>query len=238
MPNVLADSDVASQCRNIAKSDGSPVPGIIIEFGSTIEHGKNFFGLPLAAYDHASSASSYGTKISNTGIVLKGYVGMDGSISGLGDETPDPAHALSGTPYVYFIPCGVDFMRAPLSGDSEFIRSWNVQDQALPLPYNLGANDFNSTQFFSANGTLSENPWVVRKHQAFRAVGNPDLFTGTPPLEFSTNRLIARSAWNSRWKIVIPAYTLLNDEKEGLKRFVASVQDIMLYLRTYSHSGN
>jgi len=85
---------------------------------------------------------------------------------------------------------------------------------------------------------LSEEPWVIRKHQAFRAVGDPELFSGTPPQEFSNSRLIARSAWNSRWKIVIPAYTLLNDETEGLKRFAASVEDIMLYLRTYSHSGN
>jgi hypothetical protein len=44
--------------------------------------------------------------------------------------------------------------------------------------------------------------------------------------------------WNGQWKIVIPAYTLLNDEQEGLNRFVASVKDIQLFLRTYSNSGN
>jgi hypothetical protein len=44
--------------------------------------------------------------------------------------------------------------------------------------------------------------------------------------------------WNTRWKIVIPAYTLLTDEQDGLNRFVASVTDIQLFLRTYSHSGN
>jgi hypothetical protein len=114
-----------------------------------------------------------------------------------------------------------------------------VQDAALPLPYNLGASDFNTTQFFNANGTLSEEPWIIRKHQAFRAVGKAELFYGgTPPLEYSNSCLIARSAWNSRWKIVVPAYTLLSDEQEGLNRFAASVSDIMLYLRTYSHSGN
>ncbi|MFT4640025.1 MAG: hypothetical protein ACI8T1_003350, partial [Verrucomicrobiales bacterium] len=50
--------------------------------------------------------------------------------------------------------------------------------------------------------------------------------------------LIGRSVWNSQWKIVIPAYTLLNDEEEGLDRFVRSVKDIQIFLRTYSHSGN
>jgi hypothetical protein len=44
--------------------------------------------------------------------------------------------------------------------------------------------------------------------------------------------------WNSRWKIVIPAYTLLQDEQAGLNRFAASVKDIQLFLRTYSNSGN
>jgi hypothetical protein len=239
VPNVLSDSDVVTHCRNIGKSDGSDVPGIIIEFGSTIQDGRNFFDRPLAAYDHTFSASSFATKISNAGIVLKGYVGMDPSIGGVVPTAQNSANALSGTPYVYLIPCGVDSMRAPLSGDSDLIRSWTVQDQALPLPYNLGASDFNTTNFFNANGSLSEQPWIIRQHQAFRAVGDPQLFYGgTSPLEFSNSRLIGRSVWNTRWKIVIPAYTLLNDEKEGLKRFAASVKDIMLYLRTYSHSGN
>jgi hypothetical protein len=44
--------------------------------------------------------------------------------------------------------------------------------------------------------------------------------------------------WNGGWKLVIPAYTLMNNEQEGLNRFVASVKDIELFLRTYSHSGN
>jgi hypothetical protein len=37
---------------------------------------------------------------------------------------------------------------------------------------------------------------------------------------------------------VIPAYTLLSDEQDGLNRFIASVSDIQLFLRTYSNSGN
>ena len=64
------------------------------------------------------------------------------------------------------------------------------------------------------------------------------MFYGSVPQEFTNTRLIGRSVWNSRWKIVIPAYTLLKDEQTGLSRFAASVQDIQLFLRTYSHSGN
>ena len=155
-----------------------------------------------------------------------------------GAPASSSANALSATPYVYLIPCGLDYMLAPPLGDTNTLRSWKVEDQALPLPFNLGANDFNSTQFFTANGTLTEKPWITRKHQAFRPVNDPSFFYGSVPSEFTNSRLIARSVWNGQWKLVIPAYTLLSNEQDGLNRFAASVQDIQLFLRTYSNSGN
>ncbi len=118
------------------------------------------------------------------------------------------------------------------------MRGFDVKDQALPLPFNLGATAFSSTQFFNANGTLSEQPWILRKHQSFRPVADPVFFYGSVPAEFTNSRLVGRSVWNSGWKLVIPAKTLLNNEQDGLNRFVASVKDIELFLRTYSHSGN
>jgi hypothetical protein len=240
-PDLLSDPDVARHCNNLRKHDGTPVPGILISFSTTIEHGKNFFGLDFAAGDHNYTPSSYATKISSAGIVLPGYVGMDpfaeGTPNAGGPDASNPG-ALGATPYLYLIPCGTDSMLAPPLGDTNTIRTWNVDDQALPLPYNLGASDFNTTQFFTANGTLSEQPWILRKHQAFRPVHDPAFFYSRVPQEFTNSRLIGRSAWNSQWKIVIPAYTLLNDEQEGLDRFVKSVKDVQLFLRTYSHSGN
>ena len=74
--------------------------------------------------------------------------------------------------------------------------------------------------------------------QPFRAVSDPAFFYSSVPQEFTNTRLIARSVWNTQWKIVIPAYSLLNNEQEGLNRFVRSVKDVQLFLRTYSHSGN
>ena len=41
-----------------------------------------------------------------------------------------------------------------------------------------------------------------------------------------SRRLIGRSVWNSKWKLVIPGYTLLNDPEEGLDRFIQTVEDI------------
>ena len=241
VPDLMADPDVARYCNNLKKADGTAAPGIIISFGSTIDQSANFFGLPGAAGDHGYSPSSYATKISSAGIVLDGYVGMDPyaiGTPGAGSPATSAANALRATPYVYLIPCGSDRMLAPPLGDTNTPRSWTVHDQALPLPYNLGAAAFNTTNFLNANGTLSEQPWILRKHQAFRPVSDPAFFYSNIPAEYTNTRLIGRSVWNTQWKIVIPAYTLLDDEQEGLNRFVASVHDIKLFLRTYSHSGN
>lgn len=231
VPNVLSDPQVAAYCRGLKKADGSAIPGFIIPFSTTVEDGKNFFGLDLAAGDHAYSQSNFSTKIAAVGVALPGYVGMSYG------ESAQP-NALSATPYAYLIPCGTDYMRTPL-GETDEIRSWQVVDQALPLPYNLGASDFNTTQFFGPNDTFAEKPWVTRKHQAFRMVADPAIYEdGSLPTVFTNARLIGRSVWNSQWKIVIPANTLLNDEQQGMNNFAASVKDIQLFLRTYSNSGN
>ena len=239
--DLMNDPDVAAQCLNIRKPDGSPVAGMVIPFGSTIQHGKNFFGLPTAAGDHNFSPSNFATKIYSAGVVFEGYLGMDPYAEGVpgagGPDTNSP-NALNATPYVYLIPVGVDKMLAPPLGDTGIERSWQVQDQALPLPYNLGATAFSSTQFFSADGTLTEQPWITRKHQSFRPVDDAAFFFGLQKSEFQSSRLVGRSVWNTQWKLVIPAYSLLSDEQTGLNRFAASVDDIKLFLRTYSNSGN
>lgn len=239
--DLMSDPDASTYCLNLRKPDGSRVPGIIIPFSTTIQHGYNWFGLPLAGGDHNFSPSSFATKIHSIGAVLEGYVGMDQFATGnegAGNPDNQDTNSLSATPYLYLIPTGTDYMRAPALGDTGVIRSWNVADQALPLPYNLGGTAFNDTALFNANGTLSEQPWILRKHQAFRPVDDPAYFYSFIPAEFTSSRLVGRSVWNSQWKLVIPAYSLLNDEEEGIERFVRSVDDIKIFLRTYSNSGN
>ena len=241
VPDLRADPDVARYSNNLKTPEGRPMPGLVISFSSTIAYGRNFFGLPLAAGDHAYSPTSYATKISSAGIVLPGYIGMDPYAfagPGAGRPSSNDPNALSAPPYVYLIPCGSDYLLAPPLGDTNTLRSWTVHDQALPLPYNLGGSSFNSISFIDANGSLSEQPWIQRKHQAFRPVSDPAFFYSAVPAEFSNTRLVGRSVWNGQWKIVIPAITLLQDEQTGLSRFVASVQDIQLFLRTYSNSRN
>jgi len=241
MSNVLNDPDVALYCGNLAKPDGSAVPGIVISFSTTIEPGLNFFGWPLAGGDHAYSPSTFATKIFSTGIVFEDYVGMDPyavGVPGAGGPASSNPNALSATPYVYLIPAGLDVMRAPPLGDANIIRSWAVKDQALPLPKNLGSSNFADQQFFTPQGTLNEQLWIPRKHQAFRAVDDPVYFYSSIPAEFTNTRLISRSVWNTQWKLVIPANTLLNNEQLALDQFIRTVSDIKLFLRTYSTAGN
>jgi hypothetical protein len=241
MSNVLDDPDVSIYCNNIRKSNGSAVPGIVISFSTTIEEGLNFFGWPLAAGDHGYTQSNFATKIASAGLVFKGYTGMDAYATGtFGASGPasSSANALSATPYAYLIPAGMDSMRVPPLGGTNMIRTWAVKDQAIPLPRNLGANQFSANEFFTPEGSLNESLWIPRKHGAFRAVDDPAYFYSSVPAEFTNSRLIGRSVWNTQWKIVIPAYSLLNDEQTGLDRFAQSVSDIKLFLRTYSNSGN
>jgi hypothetical protein len=55
---------------------------------------------------------------------------------------------------------------------------------------------------------------------------------------YTNTRLIGRSVWNSKWKLVIPGRSLLNDPDEGLDRFIQTVNDIQVHFHTYSYSGN
>ena len=155
------------------------------------------------------------------------------------DALPGPDE-LSATPHVYLLPAGTDFMRAPPLGDTGAIRSWSVFDQALPLPFNIGQVGFSTPEFFRSADSLTEEFLIPRKHQAFRAVDDEFFFFNqlVENDDFTNRRLIGRSVWNSRWKLVIPAKTLLADEEEGLDRFIRAVRDIKIYFRTYSFAGN
>ena len=258
VPNILADGDVRRHCLQVDPGNGLPVPGIIITFQTTIADGLNLFGKPLAAGDHAFSPSSFATKIFAAGAAFEGYVGMEApsangrvvALAGAASaEEPaswllDPT-ALAANPYVYLIPVGVDSMRSPPLGDASRVRTWNVQDLAIPLPFNIGASGAAQGGLTLAANTLSEPLFALRKHQAFRPVPseeyfNTDIYYGGDLLrsQYTNNRLIGRSVWNSQWKLVIPGRTLLNNPNEGLERFIRTVKDIKLHYVTYSYSGN
>jgi len=256
--NLLEDDDIRRHCMQIDDGSGLPVPGIVLTFGTTIANGLNLFGKELAAGDQYFSPSSFATKIFGVGVALTGYRGManpgaNSGVTGSGATSPeDPSSgfldplALAGTPYVYLIPVGVDSMRSPPLGDSSKIRSWSVEDVAIPMPFNIGGSDFSSRNIWQSGDSLTEPLYTVRKHQAFRPVSNPSVFSpnlygGSGSLmrsQFTNNRLVGRSVWNSQWKLVIPGRALLSNPNEGLDRLIQTLTDVKLHFVTYSYSGN
>jgi len=114
------------------------------------------------------------------------------------------------------------------------------------LPYNVSASSFASHPFYNTASSLSEPLFAVREHQAFRPVSTTKVFNTSiygangslQPSQYTNGRLIGRSIWNSKWKLIIPGKTLLNDPNKGLDRLIQSVKDIHLYFITYSYSGN
>ena len=257
--NLLADEDVRRHCLQIDPGTGLPVSGIILEFSTSIADGYNLFGKPLAGGDHRYSLSSFATKIFAVGVALEGYKGMDDPVAnssvvtGVGGTTPPEPSAsfldattLSANPDIYLIPVGVDSMRSPPLGDVSSIRSWTVDDVTIPLPFNLGASDFSSKKLWQSGDSLTEQLFSTRKHQAFRPVSTTAAFSnsiytgggGLQRSQYTNSRLVGRSVWNSKWKIVIPGSTLLNNSDEGLDRFIQTVKDVKLNFVTYSYSGN
>lgn len=256
--NLLDDADVERYCLQIDPEDGLPVPGIILEFGTTIANGYNLFGRQAAAGDHGFSPAFFATKIFSAGVAFEGYKGMDNpvangsAVSGAGGVSPtspnlsflDP-DALFATPHIYLIPVGIDSMRSPPLGDVSNVRTWTVDDVTIPLPFNIGASDFSTKQLWQSSDSLSELLFSIRKHQPFRPVSSASAFSNTvfgedglARSQFTNTRLIGRSVWNSKWKIVIPGYTLLHNSDDGLDRFIRTVKDVKLHFVTYSYSGN
>jgi len=243
--DLLADPDIKRNCMQIDDGSGLPVPGIVLTFSTVIADGLNLFGQPLAPGDHAYSSSSFATKIFALGVDFDGYIGMDNPTGPTTNVLSNP-NALAADPYVYLIPVGVDSMRAPPLGDTSGVRTWSVDDLAIPLPFNISGSDLSSLPFYTSGDSLSEPLFGVRKHQAFRPVSTTDAFTrdiyggsgGLQPSEYSNRRLIGRSVWNSKWKLVIPGKTLLLNPSQGLDTFIRTVKDVKLYFVTYSYSGN
>ncbi|MEM0897618.1 MAG: hypothetical protein AAGJ79_12120, partial [Verrucomicrobiota bacterium] len=241
--DLRGDAAIAAHALPADNPDDLPLPGFVIPFRTLIESGKNFFGNELVAGDSAFSSSSFATKIQSVGIAFDGYKGIDPCVV-CNFGTPEPPNhnhpdALSATPYVYILPAGVESMRTPpLNGTESVVRSWQVHDHAMPLPFDIGGDGFDQSASLTSSSSLTETFFTPRKHQAFRAFDETELFSQPLADEFTNERLIGRSVWNSEWKLVIPAQVLLADPEEGIERFIRSVRDIKLFIRSYSYSGN
>ena len=222
-------------CQPLSGSSAAAEPGLVIPFPSMIAFGRNFFGEETVGGDSSLDPTWFATHIAAAGVH---FVGYDDSI-------------LAKTPSVYLVPVGADRFRAV--GDPDTVLSWNVVDQVIPAPYPVGASQLDDPDWtplyngFTGAGDLGAK---IRKHPSFRAYYDE---AGKDPSDDSLDctRLVGRSAWNTKWLLVIPAGSLGADRETALAAFVdgqdtnrdgspdsPGVSDILLGLKTYSHSGN
>ncbi|MCK4563971.1 MAG: hypothetical protein KAU94_04805, partial [Verrucomicrobia bacterium] len=225
-------------CKPFTASS-EPQPALVIPFDTTVLFGKNFFGRDLAAGDNAYDPSHQATKIRSVGIWFTGYntTFNTNSIGG----------GLANEPRVYLIPIGEDVMRTP-SGNHDALRHWKVQDQAMPLPYNIGGADLDNPEWIPVNDSLTENMGQIRRYTSLRAYHDRGQFVEAET--HNNARLVGRSVWNTQWYLVIPGGTLLDDADEGIQRFIYGaempdgtrdghgVKDVKLFFQTYSLWGD
>jgi hypothetical protein len=236
----LFDVPVFKQYCQPFEPSQSREPGLVIPFSTSVRFGENFFGNKLAAGDNAYDSSHFATKIRSVGVWFSNFNAAFNTNSSAGG-------GLANQPRVYIVPAGADIVRAPTVEGNQY-RIWNVLDQALPLPYNIGAGDMNDPNWIAANDSLSGSLAQIRRYPSLRAYH--DAGYNESQLTYNS-RLVGRSVWNTQWYLIIPAGTLLDDRTEALYRFIDGarlpnsnlrdhngVKDIKLFFNTYSYSGN
>jgi hypothetical protein len=232
VPNLLALPEFQRHC--IPFSPTQPVePAIVIPFPTTINFGLNFFGWPAGGGDNDYDSTKFATKVRSVGVWFANYNNLGGG--------------MINTPRVYLVPVGLDVMRAPTQGET-YLREWRVLDQALPVPFPLGAGQLSNPRYIPLNDSLNEDFAAIRRFGRFRAFHDSGSFT--PSETINDSRLIGQSVWNTRWLLIIPAGTLHTDRNEGLQRFINGalrpdgtrdgngVSDIKVFFQTYAYSGN
>jgi len=222
-------------CQPLAGSTTQKEPGFVIPFSSAIAHGYNFFGKQLASGDSSLDPTYYATHIAAAGVHFENY----------------DRKVFANTPTAYLVPVGEDRMRAV--GDAGTVISWKVVDQTIPAPYTVGStklDDPDWTPLFNGNTGGNDLGARIRKHPSFRAYyGAKGEEPGSDSLDCT--RLVGRSAWNTKWLLIIPAGSMNSDRDAALGAFIGGadqdrdgnleyegVSDIKIGLRTYSASGN
>ncbi len=209
-------------------------PAIVIPFSTDISFRSNFFGHDLAGGDNAYDSTHFATKIRSAGVWFSDF-----------NSTFD--RGVANQPRVYLIPVGMDRMRVPSSDMSE-VRSFQVVDQAMPVPYPFSEQEWDSPNWSALKDMLGGELYNIRRYPSMRAYHDSGLFNDADVI--NNSRLIGRSVWNTQWLLIIPGGTLLSDPEEGIERFIHGrevypgvrdengVSDIKIFFQTYSYSGN
>lgn len=214
-------------CRPPTASEQVPIPGIVLRFNTMIDFGRNLFGWPLGAGDHAYDSSRAATKFHGVGLHFDGY----------------PSDQLSATPRAYLVPAGADVLRSPTRNGA--LRQYAVLDQSIPAPNDLvpGDTSFAAVDWIPEQDDVSE-PWTQVRRFSQLPVSSSSVLNANQVT--TDTRLIGRSVWNTDWLLIIPGSNLLANGEEGLRRLINGnpampgshgITDIRLYFDTYSTSG-
>jgi hypothetical protein len=206
-------------CRPFAPESAGPQPGIVIRFPTTITFGLNFFGFPLGGGDSAYDPSLFTTKINSVGVWFENY----------------NSSGLAIAPRVYLVPAGMDVQRSP-TGNTLATREWKIIDQAVPVPFPIGASALTDPSWIPMDDSLAESFAQIRHFASFRAYHDAGVYDDTQAT--TDTRLVGRSVWNTDWMLIIPGGTFLADPDQGLDTFINSIGDIKLSLQSYSYSGD
>ncbi|KPA14686.1 hypothetical protein MHK_005107, partial [Candidatus Magnetomorum sp. HK-1] len=217
--NLWLIPEFRKYCRPFTSESMGEQPGIVIDFGTKIIFGKNFFGWPLSGGDHAYDPTNFATKVRSIGVWFEGY-----------DNT-----LLSETPRIYLVPVGMDVMLVPDSTELD-TREWTIVDQQLPIPLPIRGSDLNNPDWIPSLDSLDGSMIQIRRFSSFRAYHDSGYFDANQ-MSFES-RLVGRSVWNTRWMLIIPGGTFHYDSDYGLDTFIDNVKDIKLFFQTYAFSGN
>ncbi|HEV8355410.1 MAG TPA: hypothetical protein VGQ17_01460 [Gemmatimonadales bacterium] len=216
-------------------------PAIVIPFSTEVDAGRNFFGKgPDLPFGNANFSLTRNIKIRNFAIRLDGV-----------DPSPLGADPQSGIVFVYLLPAGDSVLRENTNKpriEDELVTQWGVIDQFLPPPAPIGdlrdlaKRSFNPWRSTAQSGGNFLN--VIKRQRDAEA----QIELGQP-LRFNTN-LAGRSAWNTRWLLVIPGsqWTSSGDPvaiRGKLLQFIygreakpadgRGITDIRLIIQGYTH---
>ncbi|MBP9155988.1 MAG: hypothetical protein KBF48_13700, partial [Xanthomonadales bacterium] len=218
--------------RPFAPESAGPQPGLVIEFDTNVSFGLNFFGWDLGPQDSSYDSSKFATRVRSVGTWFGNY-----------DTLP-----LADDPRIYLFPAGADVLRSPDASDFR-TREWQIVDQAIPIPFPIGAQDLDDYNWNPVADTLNGASTDVRRYGRFRAYHLSEPFDDTQVT--ADSRLIGRSVWNTKWVMIIPGGTFLADPNAGMETFIHGVpipggsgerdgngiDDIRVFFETYAYTG-
>lgn len=229
--NLLENAVYNRYCAPSHDPASTREPALVIPFGTTIQDGLNFFGMPKAGGDSTYSAAYYATKVRSVGVGLIGYNNV---------QFPK-------TPHVYLVPVGTDIMRVP--GKPVVAREFYVVDQIVPFPSAITGEIVGRDDYLPIVDSISTPSTFasIRRIPDFLAYYDGD---GYDAVTKSNRRLIGRSVWNTQWVLILRGRELGGaDPDESLDDLIlgprvngvrsgGGLLDLQITLETDSYSGN